>query len=361
MNQIKRSLAIILCLTCGTFTAFAQDLNDDSIYIQGNPENAYTLLSGKQWTTDEMTFYQYFLMSSSQDVFLLMIKHEGALSFMKNDRMILGKYAEKETTASILFDNGYTATVNVLIQDTTDPDYAENTASITYVIDPYSGNTNEIKKKNALAFVNYNITRITVDGISTSIKSSDIKSATFISNLVYQYSLIEEGKKEKKSLTPYSVQQNLTLVNMLSKPMGCVSSDLLYDPVNAIRANLERAFHVEVDDNAHSISVTAYENDEICENMNYRGLKFSRFRIYDGDGYPRRVLYGFDLKKRDNNQLLPVLNQIASDFRSLGIPMTVQPPSDTSYGTHAKKDGIEYTLYAQDYNVMWDITVEIRM
>ena len=148
---------------------------------------------------------------------------------------------------------------------------------------------------------------------------------------------------------------------MLSKPMGCVSSDLLYDPVNAIRANLERAFHVEVDDNAHSISVTAYENDEICENMNYWGLKFSRFRIYDGDGYPRRVLYGFDLNKRDGGQLLPVLNQIASDFRSLGIPMTVQPSSETSYGTHAKKDGIEYTLYAQDYNVMWDITVEIRM
>ena len=360
MNQLKRILSFILCLTCGTFTAFAQDLNDDSIYIQGDPDNAYTLLSGKQWTPDEMTFYQFSLMSS-QDVFLLKITHGGALSHMKNDRAILKKYAGKETIASILFDNGYTATVSALIQDTTDPDFAENTASITYIIDPYSGSTKEIKKKNATAFVKYDITRITVDGISTSIKSSGVKSSAFFSTLVYQYSLIEDEKNEKMSFTPYSVQQNLTLVNMLSKPMGCVSSDLLYDPVNAIRANLERAFHVEVDDNAHSISVTAYENDEICENMNYRGLKFSRFRIYEYNGKSRSVLYGFDLNKRDGGQLLPVLNQIASDFRSLGIPMTVQPSSDTNYSILAKKDGIVYTLAAQDYTVMWDITVEIRM
>ena len=201
MNQIKRSLAIILCLTCGTFTAFAQDLNDDSIYIQGDPDNAYTLLSGKQWTPDEMTFYQFSLMSS-QDVFLLKITHGGALSHMKNDRAILKKYAGKETIASILFDNGYTATVSALIQDTTDPDFAENTASITYIIDPYSGSTKEIKKKNATAFVKYDITRITVDGISTSIKSSGVKSSAFFSTLVYQYSLIEDKKNEKMSFTP---------------------------------------------------------------------------------------------------------------------------------------------------------------
>ena len=140
--------------------------------------------------------------------------------------------------------------------------------------------------------------------------------------------------------------------------MGCVSSDLLNDPVNAIRANLERAFHVEVDDNAHSISVTAYENDEICENMNYRGLKFSRFRIYEGGGNPRRILYGFDLYKRDGD-LYSVMTQIARDFQSLGIPITIDSIDD-DYMVHVKKDGIEYCLDAMNYSTMWDITIEIR-
>jgi hypothetical protein len=363
MNQIKRSLALILCLSCGLFTAFAQtDLDDNTIYLEGDTNKTYTLSVGRQWTRDEMTFYRFSL-TASQDLVLFNIMHEGPKTILAEEELrIFKEYAGKQTTARILFANGYSANYDVLIKDTTNPKTAEYTAGITYVIVPISGDTEEIIDKNISAFMEHDISKITVGGL-TSVISSDIKTARFFLSLGNQYSSIVEKKQKLEntsSFPPYSVQQNLTLANMLTKPMGCASTDLLNDPVKTIKANLEKAFHVDVDDDAHSISVVAYYND-ICKNMTYRGLKFSRFRIYDGDGNHRSVLYGFDLNKRDGGQLLPVLNQIASDFRSLGIPMTVQPSSDTSYGTHAKKDGIEYTLYAQDYNVMWDITVEIRM
>lgn len=167
----------------------------------------------------------------------------------------------------------------------------------------------------------------------------------------------QKEQKEQKTFPPYSVQLNLTLANMLTKPMGCASSDLLRDPVKSIKSNLENNFKVEVDESAHSISVTAFEN-EICENMNYKGLKFSRFRIYEGGGNPRRILYGFDLYKRDGD-LYSVMTQIARDFQSLGIPITIDSIDD-DYMVHVKKDGIEYCLDAMNYSTMWDITIEIR-
>ena len=359
MNQMKRILSLILCLTCGFFTAFAQtDLDDNKVYLEGDRSNTYTLFTGKQWTKDELSFYQFYLVSGPE-VFLFRIMHDGALAvFSKGELAILKNYAGKEATAHILFNNGFSADYYVGIKNTTNPEFAENTASITYIIAPHSGDTREIMERNSVAFVEHDISQITVGGFTSDI---GIETCRYFQHLVYQYGLIEEEKNEKRSFTPYSVQQNLTLVNMLSKPMGCVSSDLLNDPVNAIRTNLERAFHVDVDDDAHSISVTAFENDEICKNMNYRGVKFSRFRIYENNGRTKRVLYGFGLNKNEGD-INAIMSQIARDFQSLGIPMTAEPSSDGNYYTKSVNiDGLKYSLGALLFSSQWDINIEIQL
>lgn len=161
----------------------------------------------------------------------------------------------------------------------------------------------------------------------------------------------------QNSFQPYSVPQTLTLDNMLTKPMGCVSSRLLVDQVLSMTENIKRKFTVDEDDK--SISVTCFEN-EICENMRYNGLKFDRFRIYhDGKGKVTRVLYGFMLRKTDGD-IATYMNRIARDLQNLGIPLSYNPWSDGSSSDTVKKDGVEYNLSAMIYTSVWDICIEIR-
>lgn len=194
MNQMKRIHSIIIGLSFGLITAFAQDLNDNQIYLEGNTDKAYTLFSGKQWARDELNNYRFYL-AISQDVFLFKIMHEGVLPDAVGS--ILKQYAGKTTTARIQFADGYSANYDVLIENTTDPKFSDTAVKgITYIIDPYSGNSDEAKEKNSEHFIDHDISRITVNGLTDDIKgTSDIKSSKFFMNLVYQYSIIESKKK----------------------------------------------------------------------------------------------------------------------------------------------------------------------
>ena len=95
----------------------------------------------------------------------------------------------------------------------------------------------------------------------------------------------------------YTVNTNLTLREMLAKPMGCVNADLLNDSFNTIKSNTERGFHVNDISKDGSQTLYVWDNqNSICENMTYHGLPFSNFRLDIGK-HDRRIKYQFEFKK----------------------------------------------------------------
>lgn len=299
-----------------------------------------------------------------------------AIARLGNEGKIEGKYVKKNAT--IRFVDGTSVQVTGTLYDSTKESLKRSTTLggfyFSFICNEPVSMLTKMRQSDirSISIENYVVemavteveTAAIINGLCLELMKTIGSSTTFGSGPVHtvsdssQKTSVTSGQaSSQNSFQPYSVPQTLTLDNMLTKPMGCVSSRLLVDPVRSITENIKRKFTVDEDDK--SISVTRFEN-EICENMRYNGLKFDRFRIYhDGKGKVTRVLYGFMLRKTDGD-IATYMNRIARDLQNLGIPLSYNPWSDGSSSDTVKKDGVEYNLSAMIYTSVWDICIEIR-
>ena len=189
---MKRHLALLICLI-GSAISLSAQIDDDQIYYSGVPD-AYTLSTGRRWATDELSFCILSVRVIPDQGFMLYgIQREGSLS--DDEKAILKQYADKETTASVVFSDGHSAKYNVLVKNTTDPDFADFVSSMQLWLDAYTGDTSETKAQSAMAFLEQDIDRITIGRYVVNIKNTEIKTAWLFTSLMKQKVQIDNENK----------------------------------------------------------------------------------------------------------------------------------------------------------------------
>lgn len=152
---------------------------------------------------------------------------------------------------------------------------------------------------------------------------------------------------------------SLTLSAMLSKPMGCINSNLIKDSYNSIKNNILPVFKAEAD--GLSITISKSQNNN-CDDISYHGLSFDYFTLFD---FPssRSIKYRFDLYSNGTNtDPYKYLDMIVKDFNNQGIHMSYKKIDETYIKAKgsANKGKIIYGIELIKYGSFWCYEISIE-
>ena len=195
----------------------------------------------------------------------------------------------------------------------------------------------------------YDIKTIEIGGYIVNMQNTTAKSAEIINNLCINLMKVvgtPSSYGSGPSISSYSssgqpsqsysggsniVKTNLTLNEMLAKPMGCIDSDMEKDAFNTIKSKTSSLF--KIDESSYNTSNIFYvwenENNN-CSNIKYQGMSFDNFR-YDVSPAKKSIKYQFVLKKSDiesQDNAYKYLDVVVNDFKAMGIPISYSKWSD---------------------------------
>lgn len=154
---------------------------------------------------------------------------------------------------------------------------------------------------------------------------------------------------------PVASTTEMTLKDMLAKPMGCVNADLLHDSFQSIKSNTERLYKVNGSD---SQTFSVFESDNpVFKTMSYHGMNFDHFIFSTSSLKNAEYGFGFD-KSIDGYRKLDLIVQ---DFKALGIPMSYQRVGEQYTKAHGQVTvgNVEYDLELKDYGRVWSVLINV--
>lgn len=371
--RLQRVLLFLVAML-GGLSGYSQEVQCEVSHFEG--QGVFYGSAENELSSDGMTKCVYEMMSKPEgdfdiDHLVFTLSYSGQVG--NAARQIIRQYKGKNVNARFYFDDGKFTTYNVHVEDKTSDDWKKmnnGLADLYMTFSPLGANskTGDEAFDALIKLTTKNITKIAIGNLSIDFKSKGFKSKYYYNPLFAKMGDAGAlGQKAQGSDSAsgsegasYTVNTNLTLREMLAKPMGCVNADLLNDSFNTIKSNTARGF--QVDDNSKDGRQILYvwENQNtICESMTYHGLPFGNFR-FALDNYDRAIKYQFEFKK--NIDAYRTLDMIVQDFKAMGIPMSYERRTDQftkAYGT-TTVNGIEYTIELEDFSVQWSIYIYMK-
>lgn len=370
--RLQRVLLLMVAML-GGLSGYSQEVQCEVSHFEG--QGVFYGSAENELSSDAMTKCVYEMMSKPEgdfdiDHLIFTLSYSGQVG--NAARQIIRQYKGKNVNARFYFDDGKYTTYSVRVEDKTSDDWKKmnnGLADLYMTFSPLGANskTGDEMFDALIKLTTKNITKITVGNLSIDFKSKGFKSKYYYNPLYVKMGdagalgqkvqASDSASSSGSAGASYTVNTNLTLREMLAKPMGCVNADLLNDSFNTIKSNTKRGFQVnDSSKDGRQIFYVWDSHNTICESMTYHGLPFSNFRFELGK-YGRNIKYQFDFKK--NIDAYRALDMIAQDFKSMGIPMTYERRTDNftkAYGT-TTVNGIIYTINLEDYSPQWSIYI----